>query len=601
MNDFRFWCHKVLPLVYDDSLSYYETLCKFIGYLNGLGEDVKEVVKEMQDLKDYVDNFIDTLDVETIVETKLNQMLADGDFDEIFAGMKEDIIAYVDAANPANTMQAIYEGDYVLDTTLHSDYYSDSHFTDELWPSAVLHIGQWFLCINGVNSASHNDSYDNFGSYLFCSDQVDTANYANQKNWNREEIGHANSACYDGNKVYIIPLFKYSGSYDSSSRSDWRSVLSFDIDTTGSVPTLTNRSEIAYNLPTAIMGISYDHVKQKKYAYCYGGHIYEFDGVNFTLVKTITAPGLSRYNQDFATHDGIFYLSMPRGVILIGKIDTGEILATKFVARSGLGGLRQFGELEGMEFDSTGKLYAINTYKVAGDSKTSGGWGVIDANVTYIPTKYIDAEPTENLYAAANSTFTVNPTKFKSANTSIKHPVLINMFAHNYPVARVDLSTDYGIHYGVLQFWYECVLILGTTAYISQIDAVRGHVLITNKTSADALIDMSDKNARSASDNSLFIVRNTARLTFALSDPDGDRAELNINITADRGTYGRLNIGFDFPLVAIRTIPAVTFTDSHTTGYLQATAAATDATNGVYDHDGLYVGSHRLAMWAPET
>lgn len=601
MNDFRLWCYKVLPLVYDDSLSYYETLCKFIEYLNGLGEDVKEVVKEMQDLKDYVDNFIDTLDIDSVVEAKLNEMLADGDFDEIFAGMKEEILADVDAANPANTMQAIYEGDYVLDTTFHPDYYEDSHYADELWPSAVLHIGAWFLCINGVNSASHKSSFNNFGSYLFCSTQVDTIEYAKQETWNREEIGHANSACYDGNKVYIIPLFKYTGSYASSSRSDWRSVLSYDIDATGSAPLLTNRSEIAYNLPTAIMGISYDHVKQKKYAYCYGGYIYEFDGLNFTLVKTITAPGLSRYNQDFAVHDGIFYLSAPRGVILIGKIDTGEILATKFVARSGIGGLRQFGELEGMEFDSNGKLYAMNTYKVAGDAKTAGGWGVIDANITYIPTKYIDAEPTENIYAAANSTFTVNPTTFKSANTSIKHPVLINMFAHNYPVCRVDMSTDYALKYGIMQFWYDCVLVLGTEAYISQIDAVRGHLLITNKTTADATIVMSDKNARSASDNSLFIVRNTARLTFALSDPDGDRADLNINITADRGTYGRLNIGFDFPLVAIRTTPAVTFTDSHETGYLQATAGATDASNGVYDHDGLYVGSHRLAMWTPET
>ncbi len=31
---FRFWCQKVLPLVYDDSLSYYEVLCKVVEYLN---------------------------------------------------------------------------------------------------------------------------------------------------------------------------------------------------------------------------------------------------------------------------------------------------------------------------------------------------------------------------------------------------------------------------------------------------------------------------------------------------------------------------------------------------------------------------------------
>lgn len=31
---FRFWCQKVLPLVYDDSLSYYEVLCKLTDYIN---------------------------------------------------------------------------------------------------------------------------------------------------------------------------------------------------------------------------------------------------------------------------------------------------------------------------------------------------------------------------------------------------------------------------------------------------------------------------------------------------------------------------------------------------------------------------------------
>lgn len=37
---FRFWCQKVLPLVYDDSLSYYEVLCKVVNYLNKTREDL---------------------------------------------------------------------------------------------------------------------------------------------------------------------------------------------------------------------------------------------------------------------------------------------------------------------------------------------------------------------------------------------------------------------------------------------------------------------------------------------------------------------------------------------------------------------------------
>ena len=46
VRNFKFWCQKVIPLVYDDSISYYETLCKVSQKLN-------EVI-------DYVNNFQDT-------------------------------------------------------------------------------------------------------------------------------------------------------------------------------------------------------------------------------------------------------------------------------------------------------------------------------------------------------------------------------------------------------------------------------------------------------------------------------------------------------------------------------------------------------------
>lgn len=36
IDSFRFWCQKVLPTVYDDSLSYYEVLCKLADGFNHL-------------------------------------------------------------------------------------------------------------------------------------------------------------------------------------------------------------------------------------------------------------------------------------------------------------------------------------------------------------------------------------------------------------------------------------------------------------------------------------------------------------------------------------------------------------------------------------
>ena len=41
--NFRYWCHKVLPLVYDDSLSYYELLCKVMKKLNEIIDTVNDI------------------------------------------------------------------------------------------------------------------------------------------------------------------------------------------------------------------------------------------------------------------------------------------------------------------------------------------------------------------------------------------------------------------------------------------------------------------------------------------------------------------------------------------------------------------------------
>lgn len=51
MTAFRFWCQKVLPLVYDESLSYYEILCKVVDYINKLIEQDKVFGTELDELQ----------------------------------------------------------------------------------------------------------------------------------------------------------------------------------------------------------------------------------------------------------------------------------------------------------------------------------------------------------------------------------------------------------------------------------------------------------------------------------------------------------------------------------------------------------------------
>lgn len=78
---FKFWCQKVLPLVYDDSLSYYEILCKIVKYINSMIENQKEFTDELSKLQEeinviqkWIDDF-DTTYIEKIIEKYLASMI----------------------------------------------------------------------------------------------------------------------------------------------------------------------------------------------------------------------------------------------------------------------------------------------------------------------------------------------------------------------------------------------------------------------------------------------------------------------------------------------------------------------------------------------
>lgn len=95
---FRFWCQKVLPLVYDDSLSYYEVLCKVVDYINNLIETDREIYATLDVMKadikllqDWIDNFDENVNkvLEDIIERYIVTM--------VFFGITDDgyFVAYI--------------------------------------------------------------------------------------------------------------------------------------------------------------------------------------------------------------------------------------------------------------------------------------------------------------------------------------------------------------------------------------------------------------------------------------------------------------------------------------------------------------------------
>lgn len=98
LEPFKFWCQKVLPLVYDDSLSYYETLCKVahklnedIAAINTLSDNVNtlgEMVQGFDERITAVENDFDAFDARmtarfeqltTEINNEVNAKLADVD------------------------------------------------------------------------------------------------------------------------------------------------------------------------------------------------------------------------------------------------------------------------------------------------------------------------------------------------------------------------------------------------------------------------------------------------------------------------------------------------------------------------------------------
>lgn len=96
LEPFKFWCQKVLPNVYDDSLSYYEYLCKLNEYLNEVIGQINTLTDNMEDYeadltatwletKEYIDNYFNNLDVQQEINNKLDAMAESGELSTLLS------------------------------------------------------------------------------------------------------------------------------------------------------------------------------------------------------------------------------------------------------------------------------------------------------------------------------------------------------------------------------------------------------------------------------------------------------------------------------------------------------------------------------------
>ena len=90
---FTNYIYKAIPLVFDESMSYYETLLGLLAYLkntviptvNNNADAVAELQNLYTQLHDYVENYFNNLDVQQEINNKLDQMVEDGTLQEIIS------------------------------------------------------------------------------------------------------------------------------------------------------------------------------------------------------------------------------------------------------------------------------------------------------------------------------------------------------------------------------------------------------------------------------------------------------------------------------------------------------------------------------------
>lgn len=198
LKPFRYWCAKVLPLVYDDSLSYYELLGKVIESLNLTMEDVE-----------LLNDYFDGIEVQEEIDAKIDRMAADGSLTELLK-------PYIDSQiNPALSQIPGYVSGWLEDNIEAGDVVIDDSFTVVGAAADAYRTGDLFRrlnCFDLLESFTKTSSVHEGVSYQWDDDSsrcfvegTATADSVGVYMWNEQSklIGYP-YPCYPGDVVQYM-------------------------------------------------------------------------------------------------------------------------------------------------------------------------------------------------------------------------------------------------------------------------------------------------------------------------------------------------------------------------------------------------------------
>ena len=114
---FTNYIFKAIPLAFDESMSYYETLCGLLDYLkntviptvNNNADAIIEYEEKFNELQTFVDTYFDNLDVQQEVNNKLDEMVEDGTLDSLLNTNLTGSLSDLNTTDKDNLVSAINE------------------------------------------------------------------------------------------------------------------------------------------------------------------------------------------------------------------------------------------------------------------------------------------------------------------------------------------------------------------------------------------------------------------------------------------------------------------------------------------------------------
>ena len=414
LQPFKFYCQKVIPLVFDDSLSYYETLCKFVECLNKVieqtniqTENIEELTRLYSELKLYVDTYFNNLDVQKEINIKLDEMVIDGTLAKI---INKEIF------NELNEKIDNLENE--LNERIDKIENESKNF------NPVINRINRILIKSGLNDFENSENYSFIQGYAKLNDMVLMTlisiqgdykynNKARVIKYNLQnnvivndvvlDLGHANSLTINPvkNEIYIPETFRYNDNHDSY-YTNKINVLNLD--------NLAIKTSYDIDGLNGIASVSYDNITEKLYCASIN-HVHELSSA-FTIVKTIQ---LSPYNINEYTmqtinvyNNKIYKLIYNPNALIIHNIDGTVESQYSFNKESNDG--FYLGEFEDLCIEEDNISIASGCFSSGGTQKIMNQIFNINLNVNNISnqvdTNYVNGF--RNFYVNNNVT-SVNP------------------------------------------------------------------------------------------------------------------------------------------------------------------------------------------------